>query len=110
MKIEMLEPNPPNSNPFWHDSVSMGLYVCKNVAIMSIPFQDEYAKQIVVVNLVTGERLAITFPEVKAKDSLFATELKSDVELEEMLNSVETKSDGELYAQYSDSVNDPRDL
>jgi hypothetical protein len=61
MTVEILEPFPPNSNPFFHDAMRMGVRVGTNAYVMMYNHPDCHCEELVVVDTVTGERLAIKF-------------------------------------------------
>lgn len=69
MDISVLDPIPPNSNPFKYDMYNMGTRVSSNVMIMHETFNEQKAKYIIVVNTETGERLRIDFKEDSSKCS-----------------------------------------
>ena len=59
MQTHMLEPFPPNENPFLHDAVHMGTRLGKNVVVMHSNHSYEEAKYLIIVNVTTGERMKV---------------------------------------------------
>ena len=59
MESTPLEPNPPNSNPFYHDLFHMGTRLGKNCVIMHENHTTEECKYLIIVNTITGERTKV---------------------------------------------------
>ena len=56
---------PPNSNPFSHDLERMGIWLGKNVLVMTNNHDGDHCQHLVVVNTETGERIALVFSPPK---------------------------------------------
>jgi hypothetical protein len=59
MKVEKLESWPKNCNPFEHDVFSMGTHIGSNITILHMNHNNEECKELVLVNLKTGERIKV---------------------------------------------------
>lgn len=65
MRITTLTPFTPNAdpaqriNPFLQDMGNMGTYIGKNLGVMFGNFQQEDCSYIILVDLVTGERIKV---------------------------------------------------
>lgn len=62
-EVEPLQPFPPNENPYHHDYYNMGTQVGNNLTIMFAATNKEFAKFIIIVNNVTGERIKVNIKE-----------------------------------------------
>jgi hypothetical protein len=65
IEIHNLESFPPNSNPFLHDAVRMGIQIGKNVTVMMMNHGHERCDKLVIVNTTTGERVMVEFNDVQ---------------------------------------------
>jgi hypothetical protein len=63
INIEVLSPQPPKENPFWHEHYLMGTQIGSNVMVMMPCHNTEDCAYIVVVNIETGERTKLSFRE-----------------------------------------------
>lgn len=64
VKVVELESFPPHANPFAHDLYHMGTYIGNNVCIMhGDAGSHNRTNYLIVVNMATGKRLRLTFPE-----------------------------------------------
>lgn len=59
MRIENLDPQTPNTNPFTEDAFHMGTRLGNNVMIMHKNHPDEHAHYLIIVNITTGERIKV---------------------------------------------------
>jgi hypothetical protein len=61
--VEPLPPFPAGENPYHHDFFNMGTPVGNNLTIMFAATNKEFAKYIIIVNNVTGERIKVSIKE-----------------------------------------------
>lgn len=61
MRTEILKSFPPNVNPFTQDIENMGQYLGTNCAVMYGNFEDKECRYLIVIDIVTGERIKIIF-------------------------------------------------
>lgn len=60
MIAEVRESFPANANPFHNDFYHMGTKLGTNVIIMHENHPSEVMKYLIIVNIVTGERMKVT--------------------------------------------------
>ena len=66
--VEVLDPIPPNANPFHHDRYHMGGNIGTNVMMMNGQHKSEYCHYIILVNRETGARIRIEFNNGEAEN------------------------------------------
>ncbi len=60
MIAEKIAPIPANSNPFHYDLYHMGTTLGTNVIVMYPNHPSEEMKYLIIVNVVTGERMRVS--------------------------------------------------
>jgi hypothetical protein len=71
IEVERLSSFPAGSNPFCYDGYNMGTQFGNNVMVMYDVFEDKPVRYLIIVNILTGERIQLSFtqdiaPEDKA--------------------------------------------
>jgi hypothetical protein len=62
--LSNLESFPPNhENPFWFDAYHMGVRIGTNVMVMMPNHANARCDYFIIVNIVTGERMRVSFAD-----------------------------------------------
>lgn len=63
--VESLQPFPAGENPYQHDLYNMGINIGNNLTVMYAATREEFAKYIIILNNVTGERIKVTINDAR---------------------------------------------
>jgi hypothetical protein len=63
LRVKRLDSFPPQSNPFYYDSCSMGITLGSNVTVMYSTFPDQHMESLIIVDTFTGKRIKVIFPD-----------------------------------------------